>query len=179
VEFSLWVSHSFQNKRTFERLLIFYCFTCVHILLLMLFNVNKHSTTPLIWKSWDLRLFEFSRFCIFMQKNFNADKISNKNSLFWGMLYLQFTVCSSWEIRKYLKSYVLSSSSSNRCVKDHSLCHTLTKQVQISCLLLVVRRPLTAASLVHNGELKNSEAPVLNMISIGKCCCKKKKVQIL
>jgi hypothetical protein len=51
--------------------------------------------------------------------------------------------------------------------------HWRNNYKQASCLLLAVRRPSAVASLTHGGELKNREAPVLNMTSIGICHHKK------
>jgi hypothetical protein len=37
----------------------------------------------------------------------------------------------------------------------------------------VVRGLCTVAARAHGSESENHEAPVLNMTSVGKCCCKK------
>jgi hypothetical protein len=104
-----------------------------------------------------------------MQRNFNADKMNNKNFL------LRFSLSAIHNLffminRKPLKSGVVSSSSSKKLVKKpHNLFHPLTKQVQTSKLPSITGKKAVDSGTTQRGESKNCKAPVLNMTSIGKC----------
>jgi hypothetical protein len=66
-----------------------------------------------------------------MQRNFNTNKINNKN---YVLKYALSAIHDFFMIDKHLKPWVVSSSLSKKHIKAHNLCHLLTKQRQTSKL---------------------------------------------
>jgi hypothetical protein len=91
------------------------------------------------------KILGFSEFWIFMQRNFNTDKI---NDIYYMLRYALCTIHNFfwWEIKKPLKSEAVSSSLFRIHAKVHNLCHHLTKQVQISKL------PSNKLTSMNNGR---------------------------